>query len=295
MGEGVQENPRHGVRVERALGRSPVANRGRDLLVRPGAEAGRAVGREVPAHVIPVRVEPDPHAAGEIEVVGAVDAGAVDDGVTQAAHLGVDQVFAPRHQVGLVPRPVELPAWRPGRWPRERLHVAHEVPALGRRGRGGEGRHGAGRESGGQAEPHVLRFTASPERPRGREIARQNGVAFRVFQHHPRPAVAAVAGDAALAGEQGPAPGQARPSRGDRGRHRDRPARRRRGRSRQGLHVRHDRADRRRVEHVVPVGHGARRQAVGNDANQICIGGRLGPRSGLVFELAEREIARAGD
>ena len=64
-------------------------------------------------------------------------------------------------------------------------------------------------------------------------------------------------------------------------------------RRRQPLHVFDDRADLRRVEHVVPVGHRAGVQPVCHHRYQVVIRGRLIGGGGLVLELTEREVARS--
>ena len=49
------------------------------------------------------------HAAGKIEVIAAIDAGAVDLRVAQPSHFGVHKIFATPKEIGLLPGSAESP------------------------------------------------------------------------------------------------------------------------------------------------------------------------------------------
>src|SRR4029453_19536744 len=102
------------------------ANGRRNLRLAPTAEARLEVAGQIAADENALRIRPDAHTAGEIEVVAAIDAGGIDRRVAEPAHLGVDEVFASGQRIGVLPGPVQTAARLPWRCPSQREHVVHD-------------------------------------------------------------------------------------------------------------------------------------------------------------------------
>jgi hypothetical protein len=281
--------------VQDPIGRAPRAEGRGDTGLGPLSQPGLWVGGQVAADEDAVRVGSHTHPAGQVGVVAAIDARAVDHGMTEPAHLGVHEVLAAGLEIGGLTRSFEpaprLPGWAPG----QREDVVDEIPPLRRGGDVGKRGHGTERREGREAPPDLGGIATSGERPRGRQVSRDDGVASGVQLTLSPPSVWAVAAVAPRGGVEPPAASETGRVRRDARRHGDR---RRRGAGECGgesLHVGDHGADLDRREEIAEVRHCAGLKAVGHHPDEVIVGRRLVARGRLVLELAPHEVHRARD
>ena len=76
--QSVKVHPGHAPEIQRPVGRAAVPQRIHGLLFGPIADAGTAVGGEITGDEDALWIRDHAHAAGKIEVIAAIDAGAID-------------------------------------------------------------------------------------------------------------------------------------------------------------------------------------------------------------------------